>query len=78
MRNIYLPLSCLERVHMAQVWHSGCCCEACLSAPRLVRRANGGGNYARWLDCATEELQGSSTAESSTAETRAQVWGSMP
>lgn len=57
---------------MEQAQVKGCCCEACITAPRLVRRANGGGNYARWLDCATEELQ-----ESGAAETRAQVNASV-
>ncbi|BDA46497.1 Rhodanese-like domain-containing protein 8, chloroplastic [Coccomyxa sp. Obi] len=36
--------------------HSGCCCEGCTRGQRLIRRANGGGNYARWLDAATEGL----------------------
>ncbi len=58
---------------MAQAQHKGCCCEACLNAPRLVRRANGGGNYARWLTCATEELQ-----DLSAPETRAQVSVHVP
>ena len=59
-------------VSLPQEKHSGCCCEACISAPRLVRRANGGGNYARWLDCATEDLQ-----DAGSSETRAQVSTSL-
>jgi hypothetical protein len=67
-----LPTCHSSPVSLPQEKHSGCCCKACISAPRLVRRANGGGNYARWLDCATEELQ-----DAGTPETRAQVSTSL-
>lgn len=58
---------------MVQTKHSGCCCEECTRAQRLIRPANGGGNYARWLDAATEGL----SDDESPSEAKRQVRGSF-
>ncbi len=42
---------------LVQTKHGGCCCEQCTRTSRLIRLPNSGGNYARWLDAATEGLQ---------------------
>ena len=60
--------ACVQEVH------SGCCCAACLQAPRLLRPSSAG-SYGRWFEEATGGLlqQQDLGTCSGPASTRAQV-----
>lgn len=60
-----------DRSGGGQVKHGGCCCERCTRAERLVRPANGGGNYGRWLNAVTD---GEDLPQGDDAARQVRVW----